>query len=342
MNAALSTRLDAFTGLCAVALGEAMLDSYLHGTSRRRCREGAAPVLDVEWQDDFPGGAANTAANLGALGARVRLLSAIGRDHEGRRLCASLRACGVPTANLYCARGRTTLTKQRLVAEGRLMVRFDRGSTGAIDPIAETWLASRLTAAWQQAQAVVISDYAYGVLTPALVTTLERLQATTPRVLVVDARHPTRYAQVGATVVKPNFAEAAELLEEPLLPADRVGWVEAHCDALLARTGAALVAVTLDSEGAIVCCREQGTLRIPALACPECHPVGAGDTFAAALALALAAGAGTEEAMELATVAAGVAVSSPGTARCSLDALRTALTANAPFSLRCGGAESGN
>jgi D-beta-D-heptose 7-phosphate kinase/D-beta-D-heptose 1-phosphate adenosyltransferase len=226
--------------------------------------------------------------------------------------------------------GRGTLAKQRLLADGQMLVRFDQGDTDPIDAEAENGLLDRLSALYAHCDAVIVSDYAYGVVTPRIIETLAELQARTPRLLVLDARDLRRYRRVGVTVVKPNYLDTVRLLD--LAPVDgakaRAAQVASECDHLLEVTGAQLAAVTLDEDGGLFL--EKGVPPYRTFARPaegRDHVTGAGDTFAAALALSLAAGATTPTAAELASAASAVVVSKDGTATCSAAELREYLWA---------------
>jgi D-beta-D-heptose 7-phosphate kinase/D-beta-D-heptose 1-phosphate adenosyltransferase len=165
----------------------------------------------------------------------------------------------------------------------------------------------------------VVSDYGYGVLTPGVVATLARLQAGAPRLLAVDAKHLVRYARAGVTVVKPNFAQAVSMLPNapPEAPGSRVPWMAGQGERLLERCAADVVAVTLDADGALVFERGRAPHRTHARPHPQLRAAGAGDTYLTLLALALAAGADTPSAAELASAAAAVVMSKEGTATCS-------------------------
>ncbi|HEY8491702.1 MAG TPA: D-glycero-beta-D-manno-heptose 1-phosphate adenylyltransferase [Dehalococcoidia bacterium] len=329
MSSGLSRLIEAFAGLRVLVVGEAMLDSYLHGSASHLCREAPVPVVAVSGRTDAPGGAANTAANAASLGADVTLLSATGDDEEGAGVRAALAAHGVRTDHVLAAPGRRTLTKRRVVADGQMLLRFDQGSTEPLDPETEAELLRRLAALYPACDAVIVSDYAYGVLTPAAVRAVAALQARWPRVLVTDARELRRYRAAHPTAVKPNYSEAVHLLGEPELAgaAARVSQIADHAGRLLDLTGAQMAAVTLDTDGALVF--ERGGPPYRTYARPERHAraAGAGDTFAGTLALALAAGADVPAAAEIASAAAAVVVGKDGTAACTRQELRAYLVA---------------
>lgn len=307
-----------------LVVGDAMLDVYLHGQVSRLCREGPVPVVALHQQVGAPGGAANTAANVRALGAAATLLSVIGQDQEGDALRQALSERGVDGSALLCAPQRRTLTKTRVLAEDQLLVRLDSGSTERIDADQERALLERLARLAPDHDALIVSDYGYGVLTPAVIASLAHLQRAAPRVLVLDARRPEAYRDVGVTAVKPNYEEALRLLGEP--PAGtargRLQQIAAGAERLLALTGACTVAVTLDRDGALCLERGRPPYRTYARAQPRAQAVGAGDTWLSAFTLALAAGADTAAAAELAAAAAAVVVGKGGTATCSAEELR--------------------
>src|SRR4051794_15614751 len=204
----LTHALTAMSGRRVLVLGEAMLDSYLHGRADRLSREAPVPVVSLDERVDAAGGAANSAVNLGALGAEVRLLSVVGSDDEASRLRTALVAGGIDDSDLIVAPGRRTLAKQRVLGGGQILVRFDSGSTESIDAEIEDDLIRRIEAAVPQVDAVLLSDYAYGILGPRIDAALRTAVAGREVVVVVDARDPARHAALRPTATKPNYGEA--------------------------------------------------------------------------------------------------------------------------------------
>ena len=327
MTASFQSVVEGFADLRVLVVGDAILDTYQRGSATRLCREAPAPVVAVVDRVDAAGGAANTAASARALGAQVALVAAVGQDDEGQRLERLLAADGVSTRGLIASSARQTLAKQRVVADGQILVRFDQGSCQPLTGQVESALASQLAETFPTCDVVVVSDYGYGALTPGVRELLSRLQLSEPRVVVVDARDLARYRELGPTAVKPNYTEALSLLgQTPLAEADaRVRQLEAAQARLLRLTGAQVCAVTLDTHGGLVFERGRAAYRTYARPSPAARATGAGDTFAAALGLALAAGADTPTAAEVASAAAGVVVGRDGTAVCSAVELRASL-----------------
>ncbi|NUR82904.1 MAG: D-glycero-beta-D-manno-heptose 1-phosphate adenylyltransferase, partial [Nonomuraea sp.] len=303
----------------AVVVGDVMLDSWLHGSAKRLAQEAPVPVMSLEAVEDAPGGAANTAANLVALGARVRLVGVVGDDSCGEQLVQSLRLLGVET-DLLTVAGRRTAHKRRLVTSGQLTARYDEEDLEVIPPEAERELLGRLSEAVAGADVVVACDYGGGVFTPSV----RRALAGLP-LLVVDAHAVAPWGECAPAAVLPNYAEVVRLLGEADGTADRLAYLMARSEQLLAATRARIVVTTLDGEGTLLHrggCPPYRTYAQPA---PQHMATGAGDTYTAAFSLWLAGGATPEEAAEAGQAAAGVVVRRPGTAICTRYELLRAL-----------------
>jgi D-beta-D-heptose 7-phosphate kinase/D-beta-D-heptose 1-phosphate adenosyltransferase len=326
--AELPGRVAGFRSVRALVLGEAMLDSYVHGDAQRLSREAPVPIVQISDRIDAPGGAANTAVNVSTLGAEAVLLSVVGADAEAARLRETLGRAGVDPETLIPAPERVTLTKERVAAANQMLVRVDSGTTEPIEPGLEDRLIERLAAAYPAADVVIVSDYDYGVMTPRVIATLGELERAAPRPLIVDARDLRRYRRLPVTAVKPNYAEAIGLLgdAEQRGTRRRALQIGSSGERLLELTGARIVAVTVDADGVFVFERDAPPYRTYARPRADAQATGGGDTFVATFALALAGGASTPEAAELASAAAAVVVGRPGTATCSAEDLERALS----------------
>jgi D-beta-D-heptose 7-phosphate kinase/D-beta-D-heptose 1-phosphate adenosyltransferase len=311
--------------LSALVVGEPILDGWLSGDSLRLSREAPVQVVDVSDEVLLPGGAGNTAVNLVALGAEVRLLGAVGDDRDGDLLRECLRRFRVRDDDIHVVPGRRTLAKRRISAGEQMLLRYDQGAVDPLPETAERHVLRRLEELYPLVDVVVISDYDCGLLTPRVRDLIRGLQRRSPAVLVVDARDPGRWRDVGAVAVKPNAAEVERLLGRPLPAHERATAVEAAAEELIARSGAALVAATLDADGAMLLERGRPPYRVWARRTASARAAGAGDSFTAALALALGAGADAVVAGEVATAAAGVVCGRSGTVACTADELRAAL-----------------
>jgi D-beta-D-heptose 7-phosphate kinase/D-beta-D-heptose 1-phosphate adenosyltransferase len=201
-------------------------------------------------------------------------------------------------------------------------MRLDDEEAGPPSGPTQDRLVDALRRLFGEADAVIVSDYGRGTVTDRVVDELALLQRRSHRVLVVDAHDITRFTAVGATAVKPNYSEARVLLHGPSAEADRAQRVVADAGRLLSASGADVVAVTLDQDGAVVCERGQPPYRTwtrPARSVTAC---GAGDSYTAALACALAAGLPTPTAADLAQGAAELVAALDGTSVCTAEDLR--------------------
>jgi D-beta-D-heptose 7-phosphate kinase/D-beta-D-heptose 1-phosphate adenosyltransferase len=326
MDQDLTRLLDDLAGLRVVVLGDVVLDCYLEGSSDRLCREAPVPNVTVSGRHDVPGAAGNTAVNVAALGGRAAFLGVVGDDPEGFAVRRALEGAGVVCDSLLTQPRRRTVAKHRVLAGACVVARFDQGDTDDIAPGIETQLLARLDDEFPGADAVIVSDYGSGVLTPRVIERLAAWQARRPRVIVADSRKRlAAFRAVGVTAIKPNADEALALLgDDP--GASRADHIAQYGERLLELTGARLAAVTLDCDGGLLFERGQPPYRTYAPPTPQPHVAGAGDTYVAALTLALTAGANPRAAVELAAVAASVVVTKDGTAICTDDELRDRLT----------------
>jgi len=307
-----------FRRLRALVIGDAMLDTYVEGSAGRLCTEGPVPVVRKTGEEQVPGGAANAAANVRALGADVALLGVVGADPAGAQLRAALRARDVDDRWLVEDAGARTLHKLRILADGQYVVRLDDGDTYHLSPTSEARLIAHLDQLYPDCDVVFVSDYVYGAVSDGLLARLRALRAARPGVLVVDSKALRRFDGLGATVVTPNREEARLLVEAGSAAGDTAGRpalaeIESVGRRLLGVIDARCAAITLAGDGVLLVERDDAALHLPAHPVQRAHDVGAGDSFAAALALALGAGARAAEAVRIGIEAAGVAVTRPRT-----------------------------
>jgi D-beta-D-heptose 7-phosphate kinase/D-beta-D-heptose 1-phosphate adenosyltransferase len=326
--------IDAFANKKVLVLGEAMLDSYLRGTSERLCQEAPVPIVDVQESVYMPGGAANTVVNLSSLGAKVTFLSVIGNDDAGRRLLESLRARRISTNDILITANRITLAKQRILAGSQILVRFDQGSSSPLDVETETKLIEQLNMHFRNFDALVISDYDHGVITPHVINAIRSLQSQSPRVIVVDSKKLQAYGKSNMTAVKLNYEETVRFLELEKMQGERQRLQQVMQDGrkVLDLTGAQVAAITLGPAGALIFHHEDKIpYRTYATPQSDSQAAGAGDTFVSGLAMSLAVGTPVEQAAEIASAAASVVVSRLGTAVCSLDELKEFFSTDEKF-----------
>lgn len=297
-----------FKGLRALVIGDAMLDSYLVGTAERLCREGPVPVVRQTGERRTPGGAANSAANLAALGAEVSLLGVVGRDAGAVLLRSALHGCGVDDRSLVEDDQGTTLHKLRIVADGHYVVRFDEGVWQNYTPRTESLLVAHLEEAYDRCDVIVLSDYGYGVITRPLTVRLHALRQKSPRPLLIDSKRLPFFYGLQPTLVTPNRAEAC--MAVGLDESDgRPVALESVGRRLLQAIDAEYVAITLAADGVLLLENTGPARHLPTHPVARANDVGAGDSFAAGAALALGAGASVHQAVEIGIDAGSIAVS---------------------------------
>src|SRR6266849_2983885 len=319
--------IDGFARRIVVVVGDLILDEYLFGKPARISREAPVLILRFAERQVFLGGAANAAHNVHALGARVTPIGVIGRDGAGEELLALFRAAGISTDGIAIESGRTTPMKTRIMAGGyqatrQQVVRLDREPAGEPQPTTEDALLERLTALGTRADAIVISDYGYGSVTPRIFEHVKTIARRANAIVSVDSRYQLpRFT--GVTAATPNEAELEQLTG---VATDDERTVEKAGRQLLERLDARMLLVTRGSRGMALFERDGATSFIPIHGTDEIADVtGAGDTVISTFSLALACGATPLEAASLANVAGGVVVMKRGTATVSPSELRQAL-----------------
>jgi rfaE bifunctional protein kinase chain/domain len=305
-----------FSGARVVVIGDLIADEYVYGRVARVSREAPVLILEYDSTEMVPGGAGNAASNVAALGGKVRLVSLVGRDEAGRRVQQALPA-RVDRRGLVRPSGFRTPIKTRILAGGihsakQQVVRIDRLSVRSVADTERAAIARAAIVAVGDADAVLISDYGSGLVTPALAKAVaDRVKRRGVPVLV-DSRYAlTRYR--GLTACAPNESEVEQALGVRI--DDHLPVLERAGRRILQRTRMQAVIVTRGSRGMAVFEPGRKTVHIPIFGSDQIADVtGAGDTVMATLTLALAAGASMEDAARLANVAGGLVVMKRGTA----------------------------
>ena len=337
MDSAHVRTLVGLKGRNVVVVGDVVADEFVYGRVARISRE--APVLILEYDSTaiVPGGAGNAANNVAALGGRSRLVAVVGRDDAARRLVRALHR-RVSRDGLVRIAGWETPVKTRILAGGihsakQQVVRVDRGIGRPAGPRARAGFERAALAAVRTADAVLVSDYGSGLVSPALVTKIRQaLRRAGRRIpVLVDSRHRLLDYR-GITACTPNESEVEQALGVRIDDNPRV--LERAGRAILEHTRSRAVLITRGSRGMALFVPQKRTVHIPIFGSDEIADVtGAGDTVVAAMALALAAGADFESAARLANCAGGLVVMKRGTATVSstelLKAIRSGQVAGA-------------
>ncbi|HET8611727.1 MAG TPA: D-glycero-beta-D-manno-heptose-7-phosphate kinase [Sphingomonas sp.] len=303
--------LPDFEAVRALCVGDIMLDRFVEGSVNRISPESPVPVILLRDALNVPGGAANVGRNISALGGRCTLIGAVGEDAAGRELAGLLSECGRIEPLLVPDAGRPTIEKTRFVCHGQHLLRADREEPGDVSGEAGREIVRRVREQLPRHHVLILSDYAKGVLTDAVIAETIALARAAGVPVVVDPKSARLDRYAGATIVTPNAKEAAAATgievgdDESAARAGEIALDKAGIDALLltrAERGMSLI-----GRGGLV-------EHVPASARDVFDVVGAGDTVVATLALCLGAGAGLAEAARIANAAAGVVVGKHGTA----------------------------
>jgi len=305
-----------------LVIGDLMLDSFVYGDVSRISPEAPAPVIAVRREEEVIGGAGNVARNLAGLGVRCIFVGVVGNDAAGRAVTDAFSGFGgLIEPHLVVDASRPTTRKVRFVSEHHSthLMRADWEQARPVGADVEAALLERVRAALPRATAVVVSDYAKGVLTPRVIRAVIDEANRLGRPVVVDPKALDFTVYRGATVITPNRKELAEATRRPV--ASRADIASAAAE--LARlVSARAVLVTLSEEGMLLHVAGDEPVHVPAYPVKVRDVSGAGDTVAAVLAALLAMDAGYEPAVRAANAAASVVVGKRGTATVTIAELR--------------------
>lgn len=302
--------IERFGGVRLLVVGDIMLDRFIWGRVRRISPEAPVPVVEVESETQMLGGAANVVHNLVALGAEVSLCGLVGDDEAGRQVRDLLDGLEVGQDGLVLAEDRCTTVKTRVVAHGQQVVRVDREGRWPADSLHARAMWAYIEGRMEDGiNAVIVSDYAKGVVTAELMDPLMAACQANGLMVAVDPKVSNMGLFKGATVVTPNNLEAAAAAG--IEPEGEDYHLRAG-QTLLQKLGARIILVTQGKKG-MTLFEAQGHTHIPTTAKRVFDVTGAGDTVISTLATALAAGLEPLEAAYLANLAAGEVVGEVGT-----------------------------
>ena len=329
-QARLNGLLDAFPTRRVAVIGDLIADEFIYGRVARVSREAPVLILQYDSTQILPGGAGNAANNVAALGGRAQIVGLTGKDEAGKRLHASLGH--VNTRGLLSPHGYCTPVKTRILAGGvhtakQQIVRIDRVVSSDYDAKTRAAFTRAALKAAADCDAVLMSDYGTGLVTPelaaAITSTVSSGARSRPLPMLIDSRYDLLKYR-GLTACTPNESEVEQLLDMRI--GDNVKSLERAGRELLKRTRMNAVLITRGSRGMAVFEPDRPTVHVPIYGSDEVADVtGAGDTVIATMTLTLAAGGSFNEAARLANYAAGLVVMKRGTATVSPEELREAI-----------------
>lgn len=317
-------KLPEFDNAKVLVVGDVMLDRYWSGPTGRISPEAPVPVVKVEHNEERPGGAANVALNVAALGAKARLLGLTGNDEAADALQDKMLGVGVECDFVRLAT-HPTITKLRVMSRNQQLLRLDFEDSFAVDDAAP--LTEKTRTALTEAGVIVLSDYAKGALTQVQTLIQAANQAGVP--VLVDPKGCEFEKYRGATLLTPNMSEFEAVVgkvkdEQELVTRGRELMQQLDIKALL---------VTRSEHGMTLIHADEHELHLPAQAHEVFDVTGAGDTVIATLATALAAGLHLDEACALANVAASIVVGKLGTSTVSAIELANVLYGTPEFGM---------
>jgi rfaE bifunctional protein kinase chain/domain len=322
--------VDDFAGVRVAVFGDLLVDEFIYGKISRVSREAPVLILEYDSTEIVPGGAGNAANNIAALGGRAMSFGVTGQDEPGRRLIEAMTG-RIDVRHVVSHRSLTTPTKTRILAGGvhsakQQVVRVDRAPRQSLPEDVRKAVARRLLAALSRCDALLVSDYGTGLVTPILVSGAQRILRGPGKVqppVLVDSRYSLlRFRRM--TTCTPNESEVEQLLGIRIGENGRL--LERAGRELLERTRAGAVLITRGSRGMALFEAGRATVHIPIYGSDQIADVtGAGDTVIATMTLALAAGATFEEAARLANYAGGLVVMKRGTATVTAEELKAAI-----------------
>lgn len=313
-----------FTNVRVLVLGDVMLDQYWHGGTSRISPEAPVPVVQVHHLDERPGGAANVALGIAALGAEPYLLGIVGDDEAGKTLENLLTKYAVKH-QLTKTQTLPTITKLRIISRNQQMIRLDREK--AFPPILDAVLTEHYDRTLNAVDVVILSDYGKGTL----FNTFEWIaKARTKDIaVIVDPKSQDFSIYRGASVITPNLKE----FEAVVGPCQTVEILVEKAHHLLVKYQIGALVVTRSEQGISVITNDGRATHIPAVARAVHDVTGAGDTVVAVLAVALASGLDLVEAATLGNLAAGIVVGKLGADTVSVEELSLALNQKPILSL---------
>jgi D-beta-D-heptose 7-phosphate kinase/D-beta-D-heptose 1-phosphate adenosyltransferase len=335
MKDQLKSIIENFKTSKVLVIGDAILDTYIKGSTDRICREAPVPVINVLDHEHDCGGAANTAINIAALGAETYFLTVIGKDESGKHLLDVLKKNKVNIQYTIRDKSRTTIAKKRVTASSSILLRIDDGDTVSVSQEIQEEMNRLLESIYEDVDAIIISDYGYGIVNESMILTLQKLRMNKPGILVIDSKDLHRFKKLNPTAVKPNYDESIKLLELPrLLDNERVKQISSNGKKLFEITGAKYIAATMDVDGTVIF--ENGKKVYRVFSVPEDHrkAIGAGDTFISAITLALCAGASAQHAGQVASAAASIVIQKDGTVVCSANELKLHFNENHKYAFK--------
>ena len=294
-----------------MVIGDLILDEFIWGKVSRISPEAPVPIVWVNSESFMPGGAANVANNIHALGAQAYICGVIGSDERGRILTDELRRKNIDVEGIVIDNERPTTLKTRVIAHHQQVVRIDREKLEDIDDNVVSQILTFLKEKIYDVDAVLIEDYGKGLIVPRLLQEVASLAQKHKKIITVDPKENHFSFYQNATLITPNHHEAAHAVGKEIKNEQDL---EEIGRALLAQQKSKAILITLGEDGMRLFEQRQQSVHIPTVAQEVFDVSGAGDTVISAASVALASGASMLEAAHISNYAAGIVVGKVGVA----------------------------
>lgn len=315
--------LQNFANVKVLVVGDVMLDRYWWGSVKRISPEAPVPVVDLKRSTFAPGGAANVAANIAGLGAHPYLVGCIGSDADGVTLADLLAESKISADFLTRISSRPTSVKTRIIAHSQQVVRVDQESTDELSESEHHAIWGKLASALPEVDAVIISDYAKGLLSVAMLSRLIAEARSLGKPLLVDPKGKDYSRYAGVDLLTPNRREAAEACN---LSEDTPDLVDIAGRRLIDELGVLRVLITQSEDGMTLFEKDKRPIHLATAAKETYDVTGAGDTVVACLGVGLGAGLDFLSAANMANTAAGLVVQQVGTTAITREMLEPEIT----------------
>ncbi len=313
--------LDKAASIEALVIGDVMLDRFVYGSTARISPEAPIPILSITHQSQMLGGAGNVVRNIASLGGKAQLISVVGEDPEGREIEGIFATQGATTPHLVKSVGRPTTVKTRFIADGQQLLRSDHEATHQLQPQTAGNVLKAFQGAVKNADIIVLSDYAKGVLSDTVLRQVIAYAKEKDIPIIADPKSTDFSRYAGVTLLTPN---RKEMIAASGMPCGTNYEVEQAARSILSKAGVSAILVTRSEAGMSLITKDEAH-HIAAEAQEVFDVSGAGDSVIAALAIAFAAGASLADAARIANLAGGIAVSKSGTAAVTKAEIKQAL-----------------
>ena len=315
--------LENFKGKKIIVLGDIMLDKYIWGNVSRISPEAPVQVVKVLKETFAPGGAANVANNIVALGSEVFIVGIVGDENPAEKniLLGELNMRKIDTSGIFTDAGRPTTLKVRILGKSQQLLRVEYEKDSAFHASISEKILRFIESRISSVDAIVVSDYAKGVVNPSLISNIISLANQNKKIFIVDPKPKHRELYKNVTLITPNHNEAVMMAGMSADDEYDLGEIGSN----LVKSLGSSILLTKGEKGMTLFEKNGGVTEIPAKAREVYDVVGAGDTVVAAAALALSAGATLKEAAVISNIAAGIKVGKVGTSTVSIDEIRKEL-----------------